>query len=246
MNKYECYIPQEVYDEVITEMQWFYERFKQDAVDFTIEDKVVIFFNSISCFLELDNDLLQEKFESIYKCFVGPNSNLDIIPQETIIKAIGELLSHYWHIGSSVIDKFIFQLIIKKGHLSKEDCIFLVERAFDGNAWPFVAPLWHCSDLPQHRVEQFFHWRVADYPLLRTALSALLTKVKESCVFGESIFIYSDDKLRIRESECFRTNEKKLLSFIYRRRKIVVRSMKKSVYSDHITYRLIKGLMYMY
>lgn len=168
------------------------------------------------------------------------------IREENLVKAIGELLSHYWHTGSSTVDQLIFQLIIKKGHLSKEDCIFLVERAFDGNAWPFVAPLWHCSDLPQHRVEQFFHWQVADYPLLRTALSALLTKVKESCVFGESIFIYSDDKLRIRESECFRTNEKKLLSFIYRRRKIVVRSMKKSVYRNHITYRLIKGLMYMY
>ena len=105
------------------------------------------------------------------------------IREENLVKAIGELLSHYWHTGSSTVDQLIFQLIIKKGHLSKEDCIFLVERAFDGNAWPFVAPLWHCSDLPQHRVEQFFHWRIEDYPLLRTALSALLTKVKESCVF---------------------------------------------------------------
>ena len=33
------------------------------------------------------------------------------IKEDTIVKAIGELLSHYWHIGSSIIDKFIFQLI---------------------------------------------------------------------------------------------------------------------------------------
>lgn len=88
MNKYECYIPQDVYDEVITEIQWFYEKFKQEAVDLTIDDKIVNFFYSIGCFLNLDNNSLLEKSESIYKCFVGPNSNLDIIPQETIIKAI--------------------------------------------------------------------------------------------------------------------------------------------------------------
>ena len=49
------------------------------------------------------------------------------INEDTIIKAIGELLSHYWHIGSSIIDKFIFQLIIKKGYLSKQECNYLLE-----------------------------------------------------------------------------------------------------------------------
>lgn len=168
------------------------------------------------------------------------------INENTIVKAIGELLSHYWHIGSSCIDKFIFQLIIKKGHLTKHECNFLLERAFDGNAWPFIIPLLNFCDLPQQRVEKYFHWQVSDNPLLRTALVTLLTKSRDCNTFSKSIFIYSDNKLRIDQSRYALSNEKCLLSFIYRRRKIVAKRMKKNVRMNHINYRLIKRLMYMY
>ena len=166
--------------------------------------------------------------------------------EDTIIKAIGELLSHYWHIGSSIIDKFIFQLIIKKGYLSKQECNYLLERAFDGNAWPFVKPLLNFSDLPQHRIESYFHWQVSDNSILKTALATLLTEIKGCDKINKSIFIYSDDKLRINQSYHFLANPKRLFSFIHRKRRIVTKRMKKEVRMSRINYRLIKRLMYMY
>ncbi len=164
----------------------------------------------------------------------------------TIVKAIGELLSHYWHIGSRSIDKFIFQLIIKKGYLSKLECVYLIERAFDGNAWPFVVPLLNCSNLSHHRIEKYFHWQIADMPILRTALANLLKKAKRRNQSDKSIFIYSDNKLRIDESIFINLNEKYLLSFIYRRRKLVAKNMKRNVRENKISYRLIKRLIHMY
>lgn len=168
------------------------------------------------------------------------------INEHTVIKAIGELLSHYWHIGSSMIDKFIFQLILKKGYISKQECIYLVERAFDGNAWPFLVPLLSCSDLPQDKIEKYFHWQVSDTPLLRTTLITLLMKVRRGGMPSESIFAYSGQKLLINQTTHFFSNEKYLLSFIYWRRKIVTKRMKKDVRIGHINYKLIKRLMYMY
>lgn len=168
------------------------------------------------------------------------------INEYTIVKAIGELLSHYWHIGSSTIDKFIFQLIIKKGYITKQECTYLVERAFDGNAWPFLVPLLNCSDLPQDEVEKYFHWQVSDTPLLRTTLTTLLIEVRRCGMPGESIFACSRQKLRINHTTHFFSNEKCLLSFIYWRRKIVTKRMKKNVRMGHINYKLIKRLMYMY
>lgn len=149
------------------------------------------------------------------------------ISEHTIVKAIGTLLSLYWHIGSSIIDKFIFQLIIKKGYLSKHECIYLLERAFDGNAWPFVVPLLNCSNLSHHRIENYFHWQIADMPILRTALADYLKKVKKRNLSNKSIFFCSDNKLRINQSIFFNFNEKCLLSFICRKRKIVAKRMKK-------------------
>lgn len=168
------------------------------------------------------------------------------INDDTIVKAIGTLLSHYWHTGSSIIDKFIFQLIIKKGYLSKLECNYLLERAFDGNAWPFIIPLLNFCDLPQHRVESYFHWQVSDNPLLKTALSTLFTNIRGCDNFSKSIFICSDNKLRINQSFHFYSNEKNLLAFIYKNRKIVAKRMKKDVRMGRINYRLIKRLMYMY
>lgn len=169
------------------------------------------------------------------------------IKEDTIVKAIGELLSHYWHIGSSIIDKFIFQLIIKKGYLNRQECNFLLERAFDGNAWPFVVPLLNCSDLSQQRIEKYFHWQVSDNPFLRTELATLLTKVRSNDIFRKSIFVYCGNILRIDQTYLFSTNEKKLSSYIYNsRRKVVAKRMKKNVTKNHIDYRLIKRLMYMY
>lgn len=168
------------------------------------------------------------------------------ISENTIVKAIGELLSHYWHIGSSTIDKFIFQLIIKKGNLSKQDCIYLLERAFDGNAWPFIIPLLNCSNLPYSRIEKYFHWQISDMPILRTALANLLKKAKQCNISNKSIFICSENKLRIEQSVFLRFNNYFLLSFVYQRRKIVSKRMKKNVRQNYISYRLIKRLMYMY
>lgn len=168
------------------------------------------------------------------------------ISENTIVKAIGELLSHYWHIGSSTIDKFIFQFIIKKGYLSKQDCVYLLERAFDGNAWPFVIPLLNFCNAPYGRIEKYFHWQISDMPILRTALVNLLRKAKMCNMNSKSIFICSENQLRIDQSLFFKISEKTLLSFVYRRRKIVAKRMKKNVRQGHVSYRLIKRLMYMY
>lgn len=218
------------------------------------------FFRNGSCYTLLKKNSIADKLNTIN--FEGATPldvaidyenwnilNLFIqfdINEETIIKAIGELLSHYWHIGSSVIDKFIFQLIIKKGHLNKQECNFLLERAFDGNAWPFVLPLLNSSDLPQQGFERSFHWQVSDNPLLMAELAKFLTRVRSCDIFRKSIFNYSDNMLSIDRAYYFSSNEKHLFSFIHSKRKIVSKRIKKDVKTNHINYRLIKRLMYMY
>jgi hypothetical protein len=47
MKKYEWYIPQDVYDEILNEICLFNEQFEQGKVGLTIDDKVLLFYNSI-------------------------------------------------------------------------------------------------------------------------------------------------------------------------------------------------------
>lgn len=167
------------------------------------------------------------------------------INDDTIIHSLGEILSHYWHHGSSILDKFIFLLILKKGYLSKTECNYLAVRALDGNAWPFVAPLLNFSDLPQSSAEQNFHWQIADVPLLKTAVAALLAEERQCRLVGRSVFLCSDTKLSI-NPYIMKLNEKQLSSFIFRKRRRIAREIKKSVWNNRINYKLIKRLMYLY
>ena len=170
------------------------------------------------------------------------------INDETIVQAIGNFFSNYDFVGSSVSDLFIFQLILKKKCLSRQECNFLLRRAFDGNAWPFVSPLLHCSDLPRCDYENCFNWYVSEVPHMQDkTLSDYLAKERECCMPGNSIWNFTDDELRVAQSDSLYLNETSLLTFIqHRRKKMITRGMKDAVRKGKYSCRLIKRLMCVY
>lgn len=167
---------------------------------------------------------------------------------ETMVEAIGNLLAGYWHLGSRNFDRFIFQLMAKKGLLSKQECSFLFERAFDGNAWPYIVPFFQSSGRAVENFEKYYHWQVAESTNLRSAaLNALITEKCMQKISAGSIFICSDEGLRLNTALLRPYSESNLLSFIFRRRRIVTKEMKKFARSFcGMNYKTIKRMLDMY
>ena len=179
---------------------------------------------------------------AVLQIFIRYNIN-----DESIVQAIGNLFSNYDFIGSSVLDQFIIHLLLKKKCLSKQECNYLLRRAFDGNAWPFVRTLLHGSDLRQCDFEHCFNWYAAEAPhILDKILSDFLAKERECSILSDSIFFWGD-KLRVKQSDSLYVNHISLLTFIHhRRKKMITKGMKAAVRKGKYSYKLIKRLYYMF
>ena len=86
MKKYEWYIPQDVYDEILNEICLFNEQFEQGKVGLTIDDKVLLFYNSIINYLNFENEVFEETLKHNYKFIFGQKFDLDLSNPESVIK----------------------------------------------------------------------------------------------------------------------------------------------------------------
>ncbi len=85
---------------------------------------------------------------------------LEVLLQEPLsspclVRAIGNLLSNYYHMGSPALDTAILACICKAGTLMQEDCFYLLKRALHGAAWPYLIPLREGAAFPTPTA---LHW----------------------------------------------------------------------------------------
>lgn len=178
---------------------------------------------------------------NMVRFFINFNMN-----NHTVVTAVGELLARYWHIGSVYHDEFILRLIIKKKQLNKQECSYLLKRAIEGSAWPYIIPLLRGCDLSIKDFEKYFHWQIAEKPHLSMLLSLKISAECRQNILSDSIFICCQDGLTIKLQDDSRLLESKLLSFIFQKRKIIARRMKKDIFRDCINYKMIRKVMRMY
>ncbi len=164
-----------------------------------------------------------------------------------IIHAIGELLAQYWHTGSAIHDQFIFSLIKKAEKLDKNDCEYLLRRACDGAAWPYLLPLLIVAQASPRDLKKNFPWQIEENNRL---CYEIISKIENSIDdFKENMNIFSMEgqclkiKPNIIETKHHLYNK---ISFIKAQRKCVTRSMKKQVKKEKIKIKFLSPLIRMY
>lgn len=96
------------------------------------------------------------------------------VTQDSLLTAIGDMLAYYWYTGSSRQDAFLFRLMKRKERFSETECRFLLGRALDGNAWPFVPSLAACCSMSAEEAAGHYHWQIADNAALACAVTEML------------------------------------------------------------------------
>lgn len=84
------------------------------------------------------------------------------LTEDSLLTAIGDMLAYYFYIRSSRQDAFLFRLMKRKGRFSESECRFLLGRALNGNAWPFVPSLVACCAMIEEEAAGHEHGRIAD------------------------------------------------------------------------------------
>lgn len=84
------------------------------------------------------------------------------LTEDSLLTAIGDMLAYYFYIGSSRQDAFLFRLMKRKGRFSEPECRFLLGRALNGNAWPFVPSLVACCAMSEEEAAGYVHGQIAD------------------------------------------------------------------------------------
>lgn len=84
------------------------------------------------------------------------------LTEDSLLTAIGDMLAYYFYIGSSRQDAFLFRLMKRKGRFSESECRFLLGRALNGNAWPFVPSLVACCSMSEEEAAGYVHGQIAD------------------------------------------------------------------------------------
>lgn len=84
------------------------------------------------------------------------------LTEDSLLTAIGDMLAYYCYIGSSRQNAFLFRLMKRKGRFSEPECRFLLGRALNGNAWPFVPSLVACCSMSEEEAAGHYHWQIAD------------------------------------------------------------------------------------
>lgn len=84
------------------------------------------------------------------------------LTEDSLLTAIGDMLAYYFYIGSSRQDAFLFRLMKRKGRFSESECCFLLGRALNGNAWPFVPSLVACCSMSEEEAAGHNHGQIAD------------------------------------------------------------------------------------
>ena len=126
MKKYELYIPQDVYDEILNEICLFNTQFEQEKVNLTIDDKVFFLYNSIVNTLNFENGILAEKLKSLYKISFGQDFDLDIAKPEVIIKVLFSknvlpYISQFLNLYDNAFFWRAFGISIEKGNHIKNE-----------------------------------------------------------------------------------------------------------------------------
>lgn len=169
------------------------------------------------------------------------------LTDDTIVHAIGELFSHYLHVGSFYIDEFIFRLILKKGgYFNKEECAYLLGRAFDGMAWPYIYPLLPYTQEPIQCIDKYFHYIIADEKNLKLALKTRLINEKLNRCKDYHIFSCHDDGLHIRIPKSHEQNAYFNSKFISEHRRKISKEMKHQARKWEVSFKLIKQMLSLY
>lgn len=96
------------------------------------------------------------------------------LTEDSLLTAIGDMLAYYFYIGSSRQDAFLFRLMKRKGRFSESECRFLLGRALNGNAWPFVPSLVACCSMSKEEAAGHYHWQIADNADLACSVTEML------------------------------------------------------------------------
>lgn len=96
------------------------------------------------------------------------------LTEDSLLTAIGDMLAYYFYIGSSRRDAFLFRLMKRKGRFSESECRFLLGRALNGNAWPFVPSLVACCSMSEEEAAGHYHWQIADNTDLICSVTEML------------------------------------------------------------------------
>ena len=143
---------------------------------------------------------------------------------ETIMQALGNLLSRYGYIGSRELDEDIFLFLCRKKRLEQGKCTYLFRRACDGCAWPFVIPFYRCSDTSGIEPAACL-WQRDDNPVLCRFLIRVLEQTDWAGVFDETVFRPLNKTLSVSFAD--QREGWDMRSWLSRRRKMISRRMKK-------------------
>lgn len=158
------------------------------------------------------------------------------LTEDSLLTAIGDSLASYRYVGAYRFrgvcrrDGFLFRLSERKKRFIVSECDFLLRRALEGNAWPFVPSLLACSSLSAEESEEHYHWRIADDGVLRRAVTATLATIGKGI---SPLFAPCED------GYIFVGNASM-------RRRSISRGMKQKVWRDVPDVALLKGLMALY
>lgn len=96
------------------------------------------------------------------------------LTEDSLLTAIGDTLAYYFYIRSPRQDAFLFRLMKRKGRFSESECRFLLGRALNGNAWPFVPSLVACCSMSEEEAAGHYHWQIADNADLACTVTEML------------------------------------------------------------------------
>ncbi len=96
-----------------------------------------------------------------------------------LLQGLGNQLSHYWHLGSSEMDALLFSFLAKLGHVPAEEGEFLLRRACEGLAWPYILPFLLVSGKSMPSLEGIVPYVVEDNPPLLAQVEADLRRLSE-------------------------------------------------------------------
>lgn len=161
-----------------------------------------------------------------------------------IVHAIGELLAQYWHIGSKTHDKFIFSLINKAKLLNKEDCEYLLRRACNGAAWPYLIPLLRIANSTCKNLKINFPWQILENNKLFNQITSRIVGYMDN--YNNNVFLIYNHKMQVESRIIEDKYNFHKMSFITKQRKCIARGLKKQVKMENIDINLISILLNMY
>lgn len=160
------------------------------------------------------------------------------LSNETLLTAIGDSLAQYWYTGAYRFrgvcrrDGFLFRLLERKMRFSISECNFLLRRALEGNAWPFVPSLFACGSLSAEEAEAFYHWQIADDAVLRRSVTAKMASIGKG---RASFFAPCEEGYVFMGSAPARARSRR-----------ISRGMKQKVWRNKPDFSLLNSLMQLY